>query len=372
MKIVYFTHSLVSCWNHGNVHFLRGLLRELLARGHDVLALESEDSWSRRNLEAEQGGELFTRFAARFPDLARAVATYVSPSDVALAVDDADLVIAHEWTAPETVTALSEMKKRGAAFTLLFHDTHHRAVSDPHAMSRLDLSRYDGVLAFGQSLADVYRRAGWGNRVFVFHEAADVRLFKPPDSNEDSRRSGAVWIGNWGDGERTEELAAYLLRPARDARISLDVHGVRYPAKAIEALHAHGANYRGWLANDAVPDAFAQHLFTVHVPRRYYAEILPGIPTIRVFEALACGLPLLSAPWDDAENLFRTGNDFLVASNERAMANAMRELANDAEMRRKLAANGLETISNKHTCGHRAVELLAITEQLRPRLKGAA
>ena len=372
MRIVYLTHSLVSCWNHGNAHFLRGLLRELVGRGHDVLALEPERSWSRENLEAEQGAGTFSRFAARFPDLAGATATYDSSTDILPAIADADLVIVHEWTAPEIVMALGDRKKRGAAFTLLFHDTHHRAVSDPRAINKLDLSGYDGVLAFGQSLANVYARAGWGNRVFVFHEAADVRLATPPDRNEDQMRSGAVWIGNWGDGERSEELGAYLLRPARDAQVKLDVHGVRYPDEAIETLHAHGAEYHGWVANDRVPEIFARHLFTVHVPRRYYVKFLPGIPTIRVFEALACGLPLVCAPWEDSENLFRAGEDFLTASSETDMASAMRALANDAGLRHELAANGLETIRNKHTCAHRAGELLAITEQIRPWLKGAA
>src|SRR3546814_7021095 len=50
MKILYFTHSLLSCWNHGNAHFLRGVLRELAAMGHDVLALEPEGNWSLANL----------------------------------------------------------------------------------------------------------------------------------------------------------------------------------------------------------------------------------------------------------------------------------------------------------------------------------
>ncbi len=47
MRVVYFAHSLASCWNHGNAHFLRGVLRELQARGHDVRAFEPADSWSR-------------------------------------------------------------------------------------------------------------------------------------------------------------------------------------------------------------------------------------------------------------------------------------------------------------------------------------
>ena len=56
-----------------------------------------------------------------------------------------------------------------------------------------------------------------------------------------------------------------------------------------------------------MPEVFARFRVTVHVPRRPYVEALPGIPTIRVFEALACGIPLVCAPWDDAEGLFTPG-----------------------------------------------------------------
>ena len=50
MKIAYFTHSVASCWNHGNAHFLRGVLDELIERGHDVVAYEPRDAWSLQNL----------------------------------------------------------------------------------------------------------------------------------------------------------------------------------------------------------------------------------------------------------------------------------------------------------------------------------
>ena len=50
MKVAYFTHSLASCWNHGNAHFLRGVLRELIARGHEVAAYEPQGAWSLANL----------------------------------------------------------------------------------------------------------------------------------------------------------------------------------------------------------------------------------------------------------------------------------------------------------------------------------
>ncbi len=98
--------------------------------------------------------------------------------------------------------------------------------------------------------------AGAGcNRVFVWHEAADVRLFHPPF--QEVERSGLVWIGNWGDGERTQELSEFLLEPAEAAGLRLDVHGVRYPAEALRMLDRHGAHYQGWLPNTEVPQALA-------------------------------------------------------------------------------------------------------------------
>jgi spore maturation protein CgeB len=118
---------------------------------------------------------------------------------------------------------------------------------------------------------------------------------------------------------------------------------------------------------------FATHLATVHVPRRFYSELLPGIPTIRVFEALACGIPLVSAPWEDSEQLFRVGEDLLMVRSGAEMTRALTDLKNDPELRAGLVRNGLETIRARHTCAHRAEELLAIAEQLRtPVLESAA
>jgi spore maturation protein CgeB len=269
------------------------------------------------------------------------------------------------------VAAVGRLRARGGRFTLLFHDTHHRAVSAPQQMRAYDLSAYDGVLAFGSTLARVYERWGWGDRVFVWHEAADTRRFHPPA--QERERDGLVWIGNWGDGERSEELVEFLLEPAREAGLPLDIYGVRYPDAAKQALRQYGARYHGWIANAAAPDVFASHLATVHVPRRFYTKVLPGIPTIRVFEALACGIPLVSAPWDDCEHLFRIGEDFLMVRSGAEMTRALRDLAADAELRRSLARSGLQTIRNRHTCAHRVDDLMSIVERMRaPVLESAA
>lgn len=361
MRIAYFTHSLASCWNHGNAHFLRGVLRELMARGHSVAAYEPAGAWSLENLLRDHGEAGLGAYRAAYPELRSE--RYAARDAVVARVADCDLVLVHEWSEPALVAALGQARRRGARYTLLFHDTHHRAVSAPEEMARFDLSGYDGVLAFGETLAAVYRAQGWGRRVFVWHEAADTRLFHPPAAEGD--RAGLVWIGNWGDDERSAELETYLFRPAAQVGLSLDIYGVRYPEAALATLKRYGACYHGWAANAAAPGLFARHRATIHVPRRFYVERLPGIPTIRVFEALACGIPLVCAPWDDAEGLFRPGRDYLVARTGAAMEDHLRALQSDAGLRQALVASGLATIRARHTCAHRAEELLAIAASLR-------
>jgi spore maturation protein CgeB len=356
MRIAYFTHSLSSCWNHGNAHFLRGVLDELIARGHDARAYEPESAWSRANLIADHGRAGLAAFAGAYPRLHPRI--YADDADPEALVEGADLVIVHEWNPPALVARLGALRKRGASFRLLFHDTHHRAVSAPGEMRAYDLSGYDGVLAFGEALAEVYRGWGWGDEVHVWHEAADLTRFHPPE--QETLREGLVWIGNWGDGERTAELAEFLLRPAEAAGLPLDIYGVRYPEEALEMLARHAAQYRGWAANARAPEIYARHRATVHVPRRFYARQLPGIPTIRVFEALACGIPLVCAPWDDAEGLFRPGTDYLIARDGAQMRACLADLAADPMMGAELAAHGLETIRKRHSCAHRVDELLAL------------
>jgi spore maturation protein CgeB len=359
MRIVYFTHSLTSCWNHGNAHFLRGVLRELACAGHAIRVFEPESGWSRMNLVRAGGAAAIEEFQRLFPELRPEF--YGEDPDVDHLLGGAELVIVHEWTAPDVVAAIGRYRL-GHRFTLLFHDTHHRAASDPNAIRAFDLSCYDGVLAFGESLADIYRRWGWGSRVHVWHEAADTRLFR--SLTQETAAESLVWIGNWGDDERGEELAEFLLRPAEASRTAFDVYGVRYPENAQSLITGHGGHYRGWLANVRVPCVFARHRMTVHVPRRFYVRVLPGIPTIRVFEALACGIPLVSAPWDDCEHLFSPGEDYLLARSEAEMTRHLRDLTHDAELRAALAASGLRRIAERHSCAQRARELLAIVGHL--------
>ena len=360
MKVAIFCHSLVSDWNHGNAHFLRGVVSELLERGHDVRVFEPEDNWSLENLRRDHPGQI-VEFEARFP--LRSNFYRLDTLDLDAVLDDVDLVLVHEWNEPRLVERVGRYRAGRDGIRVLFHDTHHRAATQPEEMKKYDLSEYDGVLAFGDVIRDIYLERGWSRAAWTWHEAADTRVFHPLEGRE--RERDLVWIGNWGDGERTEELYEYLLGPLGDLGLSATIYGVRYPAQARREVSASGADYRGWLPNHLVPEIFATSGLTVHVPRRPYVRFLPGIPTIRVFEALACGIPLVCSPWDDAEGLFSPGGDYLVARNSQEMTRHMKEILNEPELAAHLRASGLARIRQHHTCAHRVDELLSICAELR-------
>jgi len=359
MRLALFCHSLISDWNHGNAHFLRGVVTELAARGHEVRVFEPHDAWSVQNLVRDHGEDALSAFRLAYPTLAPE--RYGDDLDLDRALDGADVVLVHEWNDPALVARIGAHRARNR-YVLLFHDTHHRSVTAPDEIQRYDLTHYDGVLAFGQVIRDLYLARRWARRAWTWHEAADTRVFRPSERAE--HEGDLVWIGNWGDEERTAELREMLIEPVAALRLRARVYGVRYPEHGKLALEAAGIVYGGWLPNFAVPSVYARHHVTVHVPRRPYVEALPGIPTIRVFEALACGIPLVCAPWVDAEALFAPGRDFLVARDGREMRTQLERVLHDHAFAADLAAHGRSTVLARHTCAHRVDELIAITEEL--------
>lgn len=358
MHVTVFSHSVVSDWNHGNAHFLRGVATDLLSRGSQVRIFEPAAGWSRTNLVAQCGPDAVKGFEAAFPELQTNMYDLKS-LDVDAALGNTDVVLVHEWNEPELIARIGAHRLRSPGkYRLYFHDTHHRMATDPSAATSLDLTGFDGVLAYGSVIRDGYLSCGRAKCAWTWHEAADTRVFYPRGAT--SKAGDVVWIGNWGDGERAQELREFLIEPVARLGLTAAVYGVRYPEHALTELAAAGITYRGWVPNYRVPDLFARYRLTVHVPRRAYRGSLPGIPTIRPFEALACGIPLISAPWTDTELLFRPGEDLLFARNGTQMTEYMRMLLDTPQLSENLAASGLQTIRTRHTCAHRVDELMTI------------
>ena len=372
MRVVIFCHSLLSDWNHGNAHFLRGIAAELLAAGHDVRVFEPATAWSMANLLQEAGPGAIAGFHAAYPEL-RSTRYDEARLDLDQALDGADVVLVHEWNGHPLVQRIGRHRSRTGRYILLFHDTHHRSITDEAAMGSYDLQHYDGVLAFGEVIRERYLRNGWARRAWTWHEAADVRRFRPlrdrssKGTGDPGMAGDIVWIGNWGDEERSAEIHQYLIGPAAAAGLRARVHGVRYPDDARKALDEAGIEYGSWLPNYRVPEVFARYRVTLHIPRRPYVEALPGVPTIRVFEALACGIPLVSCWWSDCEGLFKEGEDFLMVRSPGQMRAALQSITKDAALAAELSANGRRTILARHTCAHRVAELSAIVASLRGR-----
>ena len=118
MKFVYFTHSLSSCWNHGNAHFLRGVLRELIARGDEVAVYEPDGAWSLDNLFRDHGPDGLAAYREGYPELSST--RYGPQLDLDAALDGADVALVHEWNDHPLVARIGTHRRAGGRYTLLF------------------------------------------------------------------------------------------------------------------------------------------------------------------------------------------------------------------------------------------------------------
>jgi len=280
--------------------------------------------------------------------------------DLELGLEDADLVLVDGREDSALIARIGSHRAGHGGYRLYFRDTH-RELAAPGKTGQLDLSGYDGVLANGEAVRQAYLDRGWAARAWTWHEAADTRVFQPLPAIEPE--ADLVWIGDWEAGRRGAELRDFLLRPARGARLHGHLYGAGYPASARLRARLAGLRLCGSTADRRVPEILARHRLTVHLPRRDEAEP-PGVPSSYPFEALACGIPLISAPWEDDDELFRPEQDYLLARDPAEMREAMQAIIEFPEFAAQLRESGLETIHTRHTCAHRVDELLAIDGQL--------
>lgn len=333
MKLVVVSDLSVGARANGSANFLHGVISEFEDRGHAVEVPGPPD-----------------------PN----PGTQAAP-DLDVRLDDADLVLVDADLDSDLIARVGAHRAAHGGYRLYLRDSHRTRT--PEQADQLDLSAYDGVLANGEAARLDYLERGWVARVWTWHEAADTRVFRPLPEIEPE--ADLVWIGDWESDEGGGELRDFLLRPARSARLHGHVYGAGHPASARLRIRLSGLHFCGSTPERHAPDLFARHRLTVNLPGRNRTEALRGVPTSYLFEALACGIPLISAPWEDCEGLFRAEQDYLLARDCAEMREAMQAIVEFPEFAAQLRESGLETIRSRHTCSHRVDELLAIDEELR-------
>jgi len=145
-RFALFYQSVISDWNHGNAHFVRGLMRALQTRGHSTICYEQVDNWSLSNL-LQINPHAIDDFAADFPDLQfdryRLDGAFEDWLRARLSV--ADVALVHEWNSPGVIRRVGELA-REAGVRAFFHDTHYRVVLDDAHRATLGLNNYSRIL----------------------------------------------------------------------------------------------------------------------------------------------------------------------------------------------------------------------------------
>ncbi len=364
MRIVFFVHSLLSDWNHGNAHFLRGVAAELIARGHDVEVFEPRDAWSLQNLLADRGRMPLDGFHARLPRRSPATRYDLATLDLDRALDGADLVIVHEWNDHGLVRRIGE-HRRTAQATGCSSTTPTTARSPRRRAWPPTTSRTTTACSPSASvIRDLYLDRGWAERAWTWHEAADTRVFHPMPGRAEG---GGPRLGRQLGRRRAHGRAPRV--PARaGARPEAQGPGPRRPLprgraagprRGGDRVRRLARQPRGAARLRPLPGDRPRPAPAVRrgAPRHPDHPPLRG-PRLRHpagLRALERRRGALHAP----------ASDFLVArdggGDAAAPARPARTIRRCAA---ELARSGRETVLARHTCAHRVDELLAIGREL--------
>jgi spore maturation protein CgeB len=356
LDIVIIGLSITSAWGNGHATTYRGLVRELERLGHRVLFLEHDKPWyaAHRDLPTPPHGraELYRsvdELRRRFKEQVRR----------------ADLVIVGSYV-PEGV-AVGRWAIETGAGVVAFYDIDtpvtlaKLARGDEEYLTRDLIPSYDLYLSFtgGPTLSRLERELG-SPMARALYCSVDPSLYYP-------EREAAEWdlgyLGTYSD-DRQATLTALLLDPARALPAGrFIVAGPQYPASVV------------WPANvrriEHLPPAehrrfYNSQRFTLNVTR---ADMIAAgwSPSVRLFEAAACGTPIVSDHWDGLDSLFTIDDEILIARSADESLRILRDLS-EAE-RGRIGAGAREKALARHTAQQRAKELLSYAEEAR-RSKG--
>ena len=360
MNIVILGLSITSSWGNGHATTYRGLVRALVARGHAVTFLERDVPWYRDNRDLPEPPWGETRLYASLTEL------YVQHAD---AVRDADLVIVGSCV-PDGIE-VCDWVLRHANGLVAFYD-----IDTPVTLAALDgggspfiaaelIPRFDLYLSFtgGPTLTRLEREFG-ARRARALYCSVDPELYAP-DGRTPQHDLG--YLGTYA-ADRQPALGRLLIEPARQwPQGRFVVAGSCYPDELEWPANVERIEH---LPPDRHPAFYNDLRFTLNVTR---ADMVASghAPSVRLFEAAACGTPIISDRWPGLDELFRPGEEILVADSADDVLEALQDLGESE--RRALGDAGRRRVLAAHTASHRASELEAcVAECLEDRVPGTA
>lgn len=344
LRFVFLGLSITSSWGNGHATTYRGLVRELAARGHDTLFLERDVPWYADNRDMPQPAGCRTELYRDLSDLEARFA-----ADVA----GADVVVVGSYV-PDGI-AVCEWALRVARGATAFYDidtpvTLAKLDGDrAEYVSRMQVPRFDLYLSFtgGPTLRRLEREYG-ARMARPLYCSVDPALYYPEPVDH---RWDLGYLGTYSD-DRQPIVEALFMRPARalPARRFV-VAGAQYPDSIVwpdnvqRITHLSPGEHRGF---------YNAQRFTLNVTR---ADMVRAgySPSVRLFEAAACGTPIISDAWPGLSEFFEPDGEILVAGSHQDVLRYLREIPE--RDRAALGARASRRVQAGHTAAHRAAEL---------------
>ena len=351
MKLVIFGLSVSSSWGNGHATLWRGLIRSLAGLGHHVVFFERDVPYYASNRDLR---ELPTGRLVLYPDWLEILPTAMSE------LSDADAAVVTSYC-PDAIMATDAVLDSAVALSV-FYD-----LDTPVTLDRLrsgasvpyigpgGLAGFDLVLSYtGGSALDALRDLLGARRVAPLYGSVDPAMHRPVPV--DSRfRADLSYLGTYA-ADRQESLERLFVEPAwrlPDRRFLIG--GAQYPEDFPWSENV-------WFVRHVPPDEhsafYSSSRLTLNVTRSPMAE-LGWCPSGRLFEAAACGTPIVSDAWEGLGDFFVPGDEILVASTADDVVAAMelgeRELARIGEAARRRALVD-------HTASRRAAQMVALLE----------
>ena len=345
LRVVVLGLSLSSSWGNGHATTFRALLRALTARGHEVLFLERDVPWYAPHRDLPEPDFCRLEFYSDLAGLERWRG----------AIADADAVIVGSYV-PEGV-AVGDVVQGAARGVTAFYDIDtpvtlaKLARGDREYLAPEQIRGYDLYLSFtGGPALELIERDHGAPAARRLYSSVDVASYCPMDL---PARWDLGYLGTYSP-DRQPVLERLLIEPARQApELRFVVAGPQYPAEIqwppnVERIeHVPPAEH---------PAFYAQSRFTLNVTR---ADMVRAgfSPSVRLFEAGACGTPIISDRWEGIDTLLTPGKEIVLADGPDDVLAALRELP---EAVRQAMARALRArVLSEHTADHRAAELEA-------------